>query len=510
MKNKLFLLTLILSVTLISCTKQEPLPNIIYILADDLGYGELGSYGQDKIETPHLDLLANNGMRFTQHYAGSAVCAPSRCILLTGKHGGHAFIRGNHEWGERGPVWDMTKSVNDPNLEGQYPMDPEEVTIAEYLKEAGYTTGMIGKWGLGGPLSESVPNTQGFDFFCGYNCQRQAHTYYPKFLWKNQEKIWLDNKLVVPGTKLAKGAEPLDPASYAEYTLTDYSPDVMFKEAISFIESTGDQPFFLYYATTIPHAAIQAPAEWVNKYVQKFGDEEPYLGNKGYFPHRYPHAGYAAMVSYMDNNIGLMMDKLKDLGKFDNTLVIFTSDNGPTYNGGTDSPWFNSAGPMNEEYGWGKGFLHEGGIRVPMIAHWPGKIKAGTTSEHISAFYDVLPTLCEVAGIEPYNGTDGMSFLPALLGENQEVADYLFWEFPESQGQQAVRMGKWKALRQEIKKGNMEIQLFNLDEDLQEQHNVADEHPEILEKMRQIMIDEHQQSILKRFRMEALGDDVSK
>ncbi len=510
MRNTFLIITAFLVIAGSSCTKQEPLPNIIYILADDLGYGELGSYGQEKIETPHLDLMAENGMRFTQHYAGSAVCAPSRCILLTGKHGGHAFIRGNHEWGERGPVWDMTKSVNDPNLEGQYPMDPNEVTIAEYLQEAGYLTGMIGKWGLGGPLSESVPNTQGFDFFCGFNCQRQAHTYYPKFLWKNDEKIWLDNKLVVPGTKLAKDADPMDPESYADYTLGDYAPDVMFREAMSFIESSGEQPFFLYYATPIPHAAIQAPKVWVDKYIEKFGEEEPYIGNKGYFPHRNPRAGYAAMVSYMDNNIGQMMNLLKELGKFDNTLVIFTSDNGPTYNGGTDSPWFNSGGPFREDYSWGKGFLHEGGIRVPMIAHWPGKIDPGTVSEHISVFYDVLPTLCDIAGIEPYAETDGLSFLPAMLGQEQAEADYLFWEFPEYQGQQAVRMGPWKALRQNIKKGNMEIQLFNLDDDLLEQNNVAADHPEILEKMRKIMVDEHQQSELKRFRMEALGDDVSK
>ncbi len=508
MRNILLITASILVIAGSSCKKQEQLPNIIYILADDLGYGELGCYGQEKIETPHIDLLAENGMRFTQHYAGSAVCAPSRCILLTGKHGGHAFIRGNHEWGERGPVWDMPKSVNDPNLEGQYPMDPNEVTIAEYLQEAGYLTGMIGKWGLGGPLSESVPNTQGFDFFCGYNCQRQAHTYYPKFLWKNQEKIWLNNKLVVPGTKLAEGADPLDPSSYADYTLKDYAPDVMFREAISFIESSGEQPFFLYYATTIPHAAIQAPKEWVDKYVEKFGDEEPYLGNKGYFPHRYPHAGYAAMVSYMDNNIGLMMNKLKQLDKYNNTLVIFTSDNGPTYNGGTDSPWFNSGGPFLEENGWGKGFLHEGGIRVPMIAHWPDKIQPGTVTEHISVFYDVLPTMCEIAEIPPYAGTDGMSFLPTLLGEDQAEHDYLFWEFPEYNGQQAVRMGPWKALRQDIKKGNMEIQLFNLDNDLQEQTNVAADNPDIIKKMQGIMANEHQQAQLERFRMEALGDQM--
>lgn len=503
--NKSILLGIILPLLMASCSNSEK-PNIIYILADDLGYGELGSYGQEKIETPHLDILAQTGMQFTDHYAGSAVCAPSRCILLTGKHGGHAFIRGNHEWGERGPVWDMTKSVDDPNLEGQYPMDPNEITIAEKLQEAGYLTGMIGKWGLGGPLSESVPNTQGFDFFCGYNCQRQAHTYYPKHVWLNQEKLKLNNKLVIPGTKLVKDADPYDESSYADYTLEEYAPDVMHREAMKFIEESGDQPFFLYYATPIPHAAIQAPQEWVDKYVEKFGDEEPYIGNKGYFPHRYPHAGYAAMVGYLDNQVGEMVQLLKDLDKYENTLIIFTSDNGPTYNGGTDSPWFNSAGPFNESKGWGKGFLHEGGIRVSMIASWPGQINAGSKTDHPSVFYDVFPTLCEIAGIDPGTETDGLSFLPTMLGKEQQKHDYLFWEFPEYNGQQAVRMGNWKGIRKNIKNGNMEIELYDLDTDIREETNVAEQNPEIVEKFRQIMLDEHQQAELERFRMKALGD----
>lgn len=503
--NKFNFFVIALTLILSSCSSSEQ-PNIIYILADDLGYGELGSYGQEKIETPHIDLLAQTGMKFTDHYAGSAVCAPSRCILLTGKHGGHAYIRGNHEWGERGPVWDMTKSVDDPNLEGQYPMDPNEITIAEKLQEAGYLTGMIGKWGLGGPLSESVPNTQGFDFFCGYNCQRQAHTYYPKHLWLNQEKLYLNNKLVIPGTKLAIDADPQDEANYTDYTLEEYAPDVMHREAMKFIEESGDQPFFLYYATPIPHAAIQAPKEWVDKYVEKFGNEEPYLGNKGYFPHRYPHAGYAAMVGYLDNQVGEMVQLLKDLDKYENTLIMFTSDNGPTYNGGTDSPWFNSAGPFNESKGWGKGFLHEGGIRVSMIASWPGTVAAGSTTDHPSVFYDVFPTLCEIAGIDPGTATDGISFLPTILGENQKTHEYLFWEFPESNGQQAIRMGNWKGIRKNIKKGNMEIELYNLNSDIREETNVADQNPEIIEKFRQIMINEHTQAKIERFRMEALGD----
>lgn len=490
---------------LFSCSTEKK-PNIIYILADDLGYGELGSYGSDKIETPNIDLLAENGMKFTDHYAGSAVCAPSRCILLTGKHGGHAYIRGNHEWGERGPVWDMTKSVDDPNLEGQYPLDPNEVTVAEKLQEAGYVTGMIGKWGLGGPLSESVPNTQGFDFFCGYNCQRQAHTYYPKHLWLNDKKLPLNNKLVVPGTKLAPGADSLDLASYADFTLVDYSPDVMQREALKFIEESGEQPFFLYYATPIPHAAIQAPVEWVEKYVQKFGDEEPYLGNKGYFPNRYPHASYAAMISYLDHQVGEMVQLLKDLGKYENTLIMFTSDNGPTYNGGTDSPWFNSAGPFNEEQGWGKGYLHEGGIRVPLIVSWPGTVKAGTSSDYPSVFYDVFPTLCEIAGVDPGTETDGISMLPTFLGENQPQHEYLFWDFPEYNGQQAVRIGEWKGIRKNIQKGNLDIELYNLENDIREETNVAGQNPEIVEKIRQIMANEHQKAQLDRFWMKGLGE----
>jgi arylsulfatase A-like enzyme len=504
--KKLLFLSLI-SVLVAGCNGPEK-PNIIFILADDLGYGELESYGQTKIETPNIDILAENGMRFTDHYAGSAVCAPSRCILLTGKHGGHAHIRGNHEWGERGPVWDMTKSVDDPNLEGQFPMNASEVTIAEKLQEAGYLTGMVGKWGLGGPLSESVPNLQGFDWFCGINCQRQAHTYYPKHLWLNDKKLKLNNKLVVPGTKLAPDADPLDPESYSDYTLTDYAPDVMQKHALEFIRESGDQPFFLYYASPIPHAAIQAPTEWVEKYVEKFGDEEPYLGNQGYFPHRYPHAGYAAMVSYLDMQVGEIVQLLKELEKYENTLIIFTSDNGPTYNGGTDSPWFNSAGPFYETQGWGKGYLHEGGIRVPMIASWPAKIKPGALTNHPSAFYDVFPTLCEIAGVDAGTDTDGLSFAPTLLGKSQAEPEYLYWEFPSYGGQQAVRMGKWKGIRKDILKGNTEIDLYNLETDLTEEQNVASENPEIVEKIRRIMKNEHSQAEIERFRMAALGDEV--
>jgi len=482
-------------------------PNIVYILADDLGYSEIGSYGQKLIETPNLDMLARNGIRFTQHYCGSPVSAPSRCVLLTGQHSGHAYIRGNHEWGERGEVWNFAKAEEDSNLEGQYPIADSLKTLAEYLKAGGYKTGIVGKWGLGAPNSEGTPNKQGFDFFFGYNCQRQAHTYYPKHLWRNEEKIILNNDLVVPGTKLAPGADTLDPASYAAFTQKEYSPSLMIDEASRFIEKNSGKPFFLYFASTLPHLALQAPKEWVDRYVKKFGDERPYLGKEGYFPARYPHATYAAMVSYLDYQVGQLIKKLKETGQYENTLIIFSSDNGYAYNAGTDPAWFNSFAPFVTTYGWGKGFVHEGGIRVPMIAAWPGKIKPGTETELISCFYDVLPTICEVAGVPIPAETDGISFLPTLMGKkNQPKHEYLFWDFPEYNGQQAVRLGAWKGLRLEMQKGNTTLQLFNLETDPREQVNVAGQHPDIVNQMLAIMQKEHKKSNFSRFFIKAIDN----
>jgi len=486
---------------------QGDCPNIVYILADDLGYGELGCYGQKLIETPNLDELASNGMKFTQHYAGAPVCAPSRCVLLTGRHSGHAYIRGNDAWSERGDVWDFAKAVADPNLEGQRPMPDSIPTIGNILQEAGYVTAIIGKWGLGGPLTEGIPTNMGFDFFYGYNCQRQAHTLYPKHLWKNREKIILDNELVVPGTKLASNADPTHLSSYAKYIQKDYAPELMLDEAIGFIEQNREHPFFLFFASPLTHAPLQIPQEYVDVYVNKFGEEKPYSGNNGYFPNRYPRAAYAAMASYLDNQVGMIISKLKELGIYENTLIIFSSDNGPTYNGGTDSPFFNSAGPFKSELGWGKGFTHEGGIRVPMIACWEGKIAPGAISDHISAFWDVLPTLAEVAGTEVSNNSDGISFLPELLGSrDQEQHEFLYWEFPSNKGQQAVRIGKWKGIRKNIFMGNLEIELYNLNEDPAEQNNVAKEHPEVVERIAQLMKQEHIPAQLASFRMEELGD----
>ncbi|MEO9805137.1 MAG: arylsulfatase [Reichenbachiella sp.] len=498
----------LLGLTMLSaCSKQEKnkKPNIIYILADDLGYAELGSYGQQLIETPHLDALAARGMRFTQHYAGAPVCAPSRCVLLTGQHAGHAYIRGNDEWASRGDVWDFAKAVEDPNLEGQWPMPDSIPTIGNVLQGAGYKTALVGKWGLGGPLTDGIPNNRGFDFFYGYNCQRQAHTLTPRHLWKNREKVWLENDLVAPGTKLDSLADPNDLASYAKYFQKDYAPKLMQDEALKFIEENQEQPFFLYYATPLTHAPIQVPQEYVFKYVEKFGDEKPYIGDRGYFPNRYPKAAYAAMVSYLDSQVGEIVEKLKETGQYENTLIIFSSDNGPTYNGGTFSPYFDSAKPFKSEYGWGKGFTHEGGIRVPMIASWEGKIKPGSTSHLISAFWDVMPTLAEVAEIESPD-SDGVSFLPELLGKEQTKHEFLYWEFPSYHGQQAVRYGSWKGIRKNIFKGNMEIELYNLDLDPVEQNDVADQNPDVVKEIAKIMVDEHRPAVNDRFRITQLGD----
>ena len=481
-------------------------PNIIYILADDLGYGDLGCYGQKHIETPNIDKLAATGMRFTQHYSGAPVCAPSRCVLLTGKHTGHSYIRGNDEWAERGKVWDYRAMIADSTLEGQRPLPENEVTFPQLLKKAGYTNGIVGKWGLGAPNTNSTPLYKGFDFFYGFNCQRQAHTYYPVHLYKNDHRIYLDNDTIAPNTQLESGADPFNLKSYEKFTLREYACDLMFKELSGFITGNTQQPFFLYWATPIPHAPIQAPQRWVDYYVNKFGDEKPYLGDKGYFPHRYPHAGYAAMISYLDEQVGLLVKQLKELGLYENTLIIFTSDNGPTYNGGTDSPWFKSAGPFKSEFGWGKGFTHEGGFRVPMIASWPGKIKTGTTSNHISAFWDVLPTICELTGIKIPVYTDGISFLSELLGKPQKSHEYLYWEFPETDGEQAIRLGKWKGIRQDIKKGNLHIQLFNLETDIQELNDVSANYPEIVKRMEAIMEKEHVPATQEIFKMKGLGD----
>ncbi len=504
MKYSFFVFALL--IFLFSC-EQEKIspPNIIFILADDLGYNELGCYGQTKIETPNIDALAKSGMRLTQHYSGSPVCAPSRCVLLTGKHTGHAYVRGNDEWASRGEVWNFEKAVLDPNLEGQRPLPADQTTIAQFLKTKNYATGMVGKWGLGAPLTDATPNKRGFDFFYGYNCQRQAHTYYPKHLWKNEGKIWLDNEILAPGTPLKNIADSLDRNAYQAYTQKDYAPTLMHQEALNFIKQNKSNPFFLFYASPIPHLPLQAPKRWVDYYEKKFGAEHPYSGGKGYFPTYSPRATYAAMVSYLDEQVGELVDQLKADGLYENTLIVFTSDNGPTYDvGGADSPFFDSAKPFRSDRGWGKGYTHEGGIRVPTIVNWPAKVEAESSSDHISAFWDWLPTFCEIAEIEQDLPSDGISLLPTLYGTPQKKHDFLYWEFPAYRGQQAVRMNQWKAIRQNMIDGNLEIDLFNLETDIACQNNVALAHPDIIAKIEAIMASEHQPSTVKRFQIPIL------
>ncbi|NOR15444.1 MAG: sulfatase-like hydrolase/transferase, partial [Candidatus Aminicenantes bacterium] len=419
------------------CTQRPTRPNIIYILADDLGYAELGSYGQSQIRTPHLDRMADEGMKFSQHYAGSPVCAPSRCTLLTGLHTGHSYIRENDEMRERGDVW------NNPEIEGQRPLPTGTMTLGTLMQEAGYTTAAIGKWGLGGPTDSGHPNDQGFDYWYGYLCQRQAHNYYPTHLWRNREKHVLEgNTFFKAHQRFPQDQDPSERSAYAQYSSKHYAPDLMTQEALRFIHKNQDTPFFLYLAYPMPHLALQVPEDSLEEYADEFS-ESPYLGDRGYLPHPTPRAAYAAMITRMDRDIGRIFALLVELGLDENTLVMFSSDNGPTYTGGADTSFFKSAGPLRGL----KGSVYEGGIRVPLIARWPGQIRAGSTSTHVSAFWDVMPTLCDIAGRDSPRNTDGTSFSATLLGKPQPQPNYLYWEFLGYGGQQAVRMGNWKAVR---------------------------------------------------------------
>lgn len=485
-----------------SCEEPPTKPNILFILADDLGYGELGSYGQQLIETPNLDQLRKEGMKFDQFYAPAPVCAPSRAMFLSGLHAGHAYIRSNDEWPERGDVWDYEKASNDPGLEGQRPIPAETPSIARELQVLNYQTALIGKWGLGAPGTEGVPNNLGFDYFYGYNCQRQAHNLFPPHLWENEIKVPLPNALVRPGTKLRANADPLAEVSYQLYEQAAYAPTLMHDKALSFIMNRDqDRPFFLYYASPLPHVPLQAPKDLVAYYVQKFGDEKPYLGERGYFPNRYPNATYAAMITYLDQQVGELIKVLKTEGIYENTLIVFTSDNGPTYAGGVDPEYFNSAGPFPNEYGRTKGFTHEGGIRVPMIASWPGRIKPNSSSQHMSSFYDLFPTFLEAAGTPTKHG-DGISILPTLLGSSeQKMHEYLYWEFPSYNGQQAVRYGQWKGLRLNMNDGNRSISLYDLSQDAQELNDVAEQYPKIVEQINAFMKEAHERPINPKFNL---------
>lgn len=437
-------------------------PNIIFILADDLGYGDLGCYGQKLIQTPHLNAMAKQGLRFTQFYAGTAVCAPSRSSLLTGQHTGHTPIRGN-------------KGVEP---EGQWPIPDSAVTIAEVLKKAGYATGDFGKWGLGPVTSSGDPIKQGFDSFYGYNCQSLAHNYYPDHLWENDTRINF--------------------AANTLYNFADYSADLIHQKALAFISKQKDKPFFLYLSYTLPHAALQVPNDSLfAKYKKLFKEEEQPVpdemwNGKGYKPQAYPHAAYAAMVSRLDIYVGQVLQKLRELGIDKNTLVIFSSDNGPHNEGGNDPAFFNSNGSLRGI----KRDLYEGGIREPVVAWWPGKIKAGSTSDYTGAFWDFLPTFAELAKQPQPQNIDGISIVPALLGQkNAPVHPWLYWEFHEQGGKQAVRMGKWKGVKLNVA-SNREgpIELYDLQNDVSEKNNIAGKHPDVVQAIRKIMQEQHRES----------------
>ena len=431
-------------------------PNVIYILADDLGYGDLSSFGQEKFETPNIDRLARRGMVFTQHYSGSTVCAPSRSCLMTGQHTGHTPVRGNYE------IYP----------EGQYPFPADVPTLPKLLKSAGYVTGAFGKWGLGYPGSVGDPINH-FDTFYGFNCQRLGHHYYPYHLWDNDEKDMLLGN---------EGKQK-----------NQYAPDLIHERVLTFIRENKDKPFFCYVPSIIPHAELVAPEAYMAPFRGKFAPEVPYQGLDdgpkyrlgGYESQAEPRAAFAAMIKLLDDQVGEIVELVEGLGLSEETLIIFTTDNGPHQEGGADPDFFNSNGPL-------KGYkrdLYEGGIRVPMIASWKGVIGEGTRSDHISAFWDVLPTVLEMADIQAPEGIDGISFLPTLKArpEAQQKHDYLYWEFHERGGRVAIRKGNWKAVRYGVLKDpNAPIQLYDLSSDLGEENDLADQYPQVVEEMAQV------------------------
>jgi arylsulfatase len=427
-------------------------PNIIYILADDLGYSELGSYGQTKIKTPNIDKLAAEGMKFTDHYCGNAVCAPSRCCLMTGLHPGHAHVRNNKDYTVSGCE------------RGQLPIPDSAVTIQELAKQAGYKTGAMGKWGLGGECSTGHPNNQGVDHWFGFLDQWEAHFYYPDHLWRNNEKV------LYPENNIRTGQT--------------YSHDEIAKEALEFINDNKDKPFFLYLPFTIPHVSLQVPQDSLDEYLELGWPETPYAGGH-YTGHDTPRACYAAMITRMDKNVGRVMALIKQLDLDDDTIVMFTSDNGTTYCCGVDYNFFESVKPLRGL----KGSLYEGGVRVPLIARWPGKIKPGTTSNHLSAFWDMMPTLCDLVGVKAPENTDGISFLPELLGKSNQQHEYLFWEIGSKM---AARKGKWKAVWTDVKtQPTPTIALYDLDADISESTNVASSNSSVVSEMEQIRTEAH-------------------
>jgi arylsulfatase A-like enzyme len=452
-----------------SSTQQRP--NIVFILADDLGWGELGCYGQQKIQTPNIDGLASRGMRFTQHYSGAPVCAPSRCVLMTGKHLGHAEIRGNRQAKLSFPEFD----------EGQHPISSSAWTLAQQLQQAGYATGAMGKWGLGPVGSTGDPNRHGFDLFFGYNCQAVAHSYYPRHLWRNSERILLNAK-PIPGYAKPKG----DIIEASDWIGENYAPKQMIEAAEAFLEDHRDQPFFLYLPFIEPHVAMHPPLDSVDRFPREW-DARPYRGGNGYLPHPRPRAAYAAMIYQLDSYVGRVVNALDRLGLTDRTMIIFSSDNGATHAGtnepefhvgGADPKFFNSTADLR---GY-KGSVYEGGIRVPMIACWPNRIPVASVCDTPSYFADWFPTICDVIGVDKPAGLDGVSLWPWLSDQSSDSnRNPMVWVFPEYGGQVAVRLGNYKLLRRGLAtKSPGAWELYDLALDRGETKNLAEQRPEIV------------------------------
>ncbi|MBS1720285.1 MAG: arylsulfatase [Armatimonadetes bacterium] len=438
-------------------------PNIVYIMADDLGYGDIGCFGQTKIPTPNIDRLASEGMRLTQYYSASPVCAPTRYSLMTGRHQGVATIRGNKENGGFGP--------NDPEGQAAFPIT--ERTLPEFLRSQGYSTALVGKWGIGSPRKDEHPEDHGFDFFYGYLCQRRAHNLYPAYLWRGRQPDLLSNPVFSAHQKI--DAPLASEADYwRRYQGADYAPEKMLNEATKWIRSQpANKPLFLYFASPLPHVALQAPLDWINKFPREW-DTAPYLGGSGYLPNPRPRATYAAMVAYFDYSVGEIRKALADSGR-SSSIIFVTSDNGAVDAvGGTDRKFFKSNGELRA----GKMSLYEGGVRVPAVAWWPGVIAPGTASSQTAICWDVFATVADILSVKAPR-TEGISFKNALLGA-PSAQRTLYFEYPEAGGMQAVRMDHWKVIRPTLSKDPSRVELYDLAQDPQESKNVAADHPEIV------------------------------
>ena len=474
-------------------------PNILYIMCDDMGYGDLACYGQKYINTPCIDRMAQEGMRFTQAYAGSPVSAPSRASLMTGQHTGHCEVRGNKEYWTNAPTV-MYGNCVDYAIVGQHPLDPEHVVLTEIMKDCGYTVGMFGKWAGGYEGSASTPDKRGVDEFYGYICQFQAHLYYPNFL--NRYSRAAGDTAVVRVVMEDNVKYPMFGDDY--FKRTQYSADLIHQAALQWIDrQDGTQPFFGMLTYTLPHAELAQPSDSIlTGYKKKFFHDKTWGGQEGsrYNESVHTHAQFAGMITRLDAYVGEVLALLKEKGLDDNTIVIFTSDNGPHEEGGADPAFFGRDGKLRGL----KRQCYEGGIRVPFIVRWPGHVEAGVTNDHQLAFYDVMPTFCDLIGVKNYvkkyrskkkdtDYFDGVSFAPTLLGkEGQQEHDFLYWEFEETD-QIGVRMGDWKLV---VKRGKPS--LYNLADDIHEDNDVADSNPEIVEKMKAIIAEQHTESELFR------------